>query len=96
MKTLPSYAKTLLLYGANITGNFTEGYNYIEESLKINHASELLQFCKWIDENIGGASIHNIDMLFKAFKYPDNAEAVKFATVLAEKIKSIKLLVSQR
>jgi len=41
MKALPVYAKTLLLQGASITGNFTEGYFFVEESLRVNHADEL-------------------------------------------------------
>jgi hypothetical protein len=90
MKALPVYAKTLLLQGASITGNFTEGYFFVEESLRINHADELQSFCKWIDEKIGGAASGNIDMLFKAYRNPDDMEAVKEANELAKKISAIK------
>lgn len=91
MKNLPIYAKTLLLQGASITGNFTDGYYLIEESLQIKHADELLKFCQWIDKNIGGAASGNIDMLFTAFKNPNDVEAVNKAKELADKISSIRL-----
>lgn len=90
MKVLPVYAKTLLLKGASITGSFTEAYFFVEESLKINHADELRSFCNWIDEEIGGAASGNIDMLFKAYKNPDDMEAVREAYELAKKIFAIK------
>ena len=90
MKKLPIYARTLLLHGASTMGTFTEGFFYVEESIQVNHSLELHDFCKWIDENIGGASINNIDMLFKAFKYPHNLEATTKAKELAEKINAIK------
>lgn len=91
MKILPTYAKTLLLQGASTLGNFTEGYFFIEENLKINHASELFDFCKWVDKNIGGASLYNIDMLFSAFKNPNNAELQKQANDLAALIQKFKI-----
>lgn len=70
MKTLPTYAKPLLLQGASTLGNFTEGYFFVEERLQAKHAALLLEFCKWIDEKVGGASGSNIDMLFSAFRNP--------------------------
>jgi len=90
MKKLPVYAKSLLLHGASTLGNFTDGYSFVEESLQINHANELFKFCKWVDENIGGASAYNIDMLFSAFKNPENQELRQQATVLANRIQSIR------
>jgi hypothetical protein len=92
MKNLPIYAKTLLLQGASTTGTFTEGYFFIEEKIQINHSKTLLDFCKWIDKNIGGASSYNIDMLFSAFKNPTNVELNKQANELAIKIRNIKSL----
>jgi hypothetical protein len=90
MKVLPVYAKTLLLKGASITGNFTEAYFFVEESLKINHADELRSFCNWIDEEIGGAASGNIDMLFKAYKNPDDMEAVRDMESIREAYELIK------
>ena len=92
MKSLPIYAKTLLLQGASITGSFTEGYFFIEEKVQINHSKTLFDFCKWVDKNIGGASAYNIDMLFSAFKNPTNVELNKQANELANKIRTIKSL----
>ena len=66
MKKLPIYAKTLLLQGSSTLGNFTDGYFFIEENIKTNHAKELFKFCNWIDKNVGGASLYNIDMIFSA------------------------------
>ena len=92
MKQLPNYAKSLLLQGASTTGTFTEGYFFVEERLQINHSNELCEFCKWIDQNIGGAASGNIDMLFSAFKNPNNTELQKQASELAAKIRYYKSL----
>jgi hypothetical protein len=92
MKHLPNYAKSLLLQGASTTGTFTEGYFFVEERLQINHSNELFEFCKWIDQNIGGAASGNIDMLFSAFKNPKNTELQKQASELAAKIRYYKSL----
>lgn len=91
MKKLPDYAKSLLLQGASITGNFTEGFYYSEESILINHLKDLLEFCKWIDEHIKGASSKNIDMLFSAYKNPNNVELANQAKELASKIASLRI-----
>lgn len=92
MKQLPIYAKELLLMGATTIGTFTQGYYFVEERIRVNHAKELLAFCQWIDKNIGGAARGNIDMLFMAYKNPDNMELAKAAQSLAEQIRYIKSL----
>jgi hypothetical protein len=92
MKKLPIYAKTLLLQGASITGNFTEGYYFVEERIYAKDAKTLFEFCQWIDQNIGGAASGNIDMLFAAFKNPFNAELANQANELANKIRQFKSL----
>ena len=93
MNKLPIYVKTLLLQGASTTGTFTEGYFFIEENLQIKHATpSLFEFCKWIDKNIGGASSYNIDMLYSAYKNPNDIELNKQANKLASNIRRIKLL----
>lgn len=94
MRTLPEYAKTLLLQGASTLGNFTDGFDYIEERVKATHYGELRNFCKWIDANIGGASRFNIDMLYAAFKNPTDLNLKAQANELASKIKSLKLLIT--
>ena len=80
----------LLLTGAKTTGNFTDGYCYIEESLYISEADELLKFCEWIDENIGGAGINNINKLWLHFKYPENNTFKVIAEEIKEMIQRIK------
>ncbi len=92
MKNLPTYAKALLLQGASTTGNFTEGYFFVEEKIQINHSKDLFDFCKWIDQKIGGAASGNIDWLFSAYKNPKNEELADKAKELANKIAKIKSL----
>lgn len=92
MQKLPNYAKALLLQGASTTGNFSDGFFFVEENIQINHAKELQEFCQWIDSNIGGAASGNIDMLFSTFKNPLNAELVNKANELANKIQYFKSL----
>lgn len=93
MKTLPSYAKALLLHGASDTGSFTEGSFLVEESLHSEHFDECFEFCKWIDEHIGGAGPVNIDWLFQSFSDPSNNELANKAKELSDKIRRIKALV---
>jgi hypothetical protein len=95
MKKLPSYAKSLLLTGASTTGTFSEGYFFIEEQIQVKDANILFEFCKWIDSKIGGAASGNIDMLFSAFKNPNNQELANKANELAETIKYIKSLTNR-
>ena len=90
MAKLPSYAKALLLQGASITGNFTDGYHFIEERLQVRHGADLFRFCKWIDARIGGAASGNIDMLYAAYRNPGNPELAAAAEELAQIIKRIK------
>jgi hypothetical protein len=92
MNKLPNYAKALLLHGAGTLGSFTQGYYFVEEKLYARDAQVLLEFCKWIDANIGGAASGNIDMLFAAFKNPRNAELASQATALANRIQALKSL----
>ena len=92
MKNLSNTSKALLLEGARTTGSFAEGYYYVEEQLYANQATELQQFCNWIDQNIGGAGSANIDMLFKAFKNPNDPQLATEAQDLAKKIQRIKSL----
>jgi len=82
--------KTLLLDGAKITGSFVEGYYYCEEQLYVNEGKELFRFCNYIDNEIGGAGQLNIDMLFQAFKNPQNLDLQKQAIEIKEKIQKIK------
>jgi len=92
MNKLPIYAKELLLMGASTTGKFTDGYYFVEERIKSNHANELFAFCKWIDAYIGGAARGNIDMLFAAYKNPTNIELAYRAAQVAEQIRYFKSL----
>jgi len=91
MKKLPIYAKTLLLQGASTIGNFTEGFYYVEESIKCKDYDILIKFCEWIDGKVGGASSYNIDMLFASFRNPNDEELAKQVTELSQLIKMHKL-----
>lgn len=92
MKTLSIRSKTLLLNGAKICGNFTDGFGVVEESLYSNEAVELREFCEWVDKNVGGAGSVNIDTLFKAFKNPTDKELQLFVKELSDKIKFYRSL----
>lgn len=69
-----------------------ERYNHCVENLYVNETQEIYEFCKWIDKNIGGCSKHNIKMLFRAFKNPNDKIAQTEARLLKEKITKIKKL----
>ena len=71
LKHLSERTAHLLLEGARTSGNFTDGYFYIEGSLYADEANEVYEFCKFIDE-IGGAGPANINIFWLGFKYPNN------------------------
>ena len=89
MKTLSERNKTLLLEGGRVTGSMIGGYHYVEDRLYINESRELLNFCKWIDENVGGCGSANIDMLFQAFKNPKDVSLKLEVAALKKKIDEI-------
>jgi hypothetical protein len=91
MKKLPDYAKSLILLGLSTIGNCTDGLCYVEEQIKVRDWQELKDFCQWVDANIGGCSRYNIDMLFSAFKNPENDDLQRQANELANRIKSLKI-----
>jgi len=90
MRFLSELNTHLILEGAKIEGNFSEGYYYNEEQYYYSEAEELLNFCKWIDENTGDASRYNIQMLWKAFKNPNDKKLQSQVEKLKLKIKEIK------
>lgn len=90
MTKLPPYAKALLLLGASTTGNFTDGYRFVEENLYSRHAEVLHRFCQWIDARIGGAGSGNIDMLYAAFTHPEDTALAAQAETLAQRIAEIR------
>ena len=96
MKKLPNYAKSLLIHGSSVTGNFTEGYYFVEERLYTKDAKELQLFCQWIDNHIGGASLYNIDMLFSAYTNPTNVELQNEARELSDKIKRLRSTITRK
>jgi len=90
MKKLGTRNVTLLLMGAKMTGTFEEAYSYIEESLYVNEADTIFEFCLWLDVEIGGAGANNIERLFEAFINPDNKEAVEFSLEVKKKIAEMR------
>lgn len=89
MKTLPSLAAFLLCDGAKTTGSFTEGYEYNWENFYIHEVEEIKEFAEWIDKEVGGASIHNIYWLFRAYKHPNNEKLKAKVLELKTTIKDI-------
>lgn len=85
----------LLLEGARLGGSMEEGFFYVEERIYLGESRELLDFCQWVDKNIGGCSEGNIDMLFKAFKNPTDKKAQKLAEDLRDRIKEINNLMKR-
>ncbi|MFW9948526.1 MAG: hypothetical protein ACFFKA_00195 [Candidatus Thorarchaeota archaeon] len=90
MKQLGKRNITLLSMGAKMMGKFIEAYYYIEEELYVNEADTIYRFCEWIDNEIGGASSHNMEQLFKAFINPNDEKAMEFAMDIKAKIARIK------
>lgn len=80
----------LLCFGAKQTGSFLGAYCYVEESLYINEAEELYKFCEFIDNEVGGASMNNIVILFRAYKNPTDPTLKNFVEGLKADIKEIK------
>ena len=90
MKELGIRNATLLTEGAKVVGTYTEAYFYVEESLYVDEAETIENFCEYIDVEIGGASYVNIERLFEAFINPKNKEAVAFAMKTKKKIAEIR------
>lgn len=87
MKKLNERTKALLMQG--IGANMVESFEFCQESLYVNEAREIYEFCKWVDENVGGCSRYNIDRLFEAWKKPTE-ENMQFVEELRLKIKQIR------
>jgi hypothetical protein len=92
MKKLGIRNVTLLSEGAKTMGSFKEAFCYIEESLYIHEADTIRQFCDWVDDEIGGGSSRNLEILFQAFINPNDKEKVAKANEIKEKIAKIKKL----
>jgi hypothetical protein len=88
-KDLSERNAILLCDGAHSTGSFVDGYYYKEERFYINEAVELFAFCKWIDNEVGGASEHNIKILYRCWKHPEDPTCQKFVAGLKAKIAEI-------
>ena len=86
---LTERTKILILEGANITGSMFEGYHYAWERLYADEIDGIEEFCKWIDENVGGCSEYNIDRLYDCWKNPSESNTL-FVDTLREKISRFK------
>lgn len=93
MKILSERNSALLIMGLKAMGTMAEAYFYVEEELYCDEAEELANFCEWVDEKVGGCSSHNIDMLFLAYKNPDNAELIHFVENLKTEIARIREMI---
>jgi hypothetical protein len=90
MNKLSERNKLLLLQGSKQSGTMVGGFSYVEEQLYCDEAHELLEFCKWVDKEIGGVGSANIDILFRAFKYPENKQYQTEALVVKNRIAEIR------
>lgn len=84
---------TLIIEGAKQEGNFKEAYRPMEEAFYTNEIDEVIDFCEWIDKNVGGASYTNIETLYKAYKNPSSKHLANYVAELKEKISQIRQLV---
>ena len=82
----------LLLRGAKVTGSFVEGFHYVCEDLYTDEVEDACGFCEWIDKEIGGAGKANINMLYRAYKNPDNKSLQKIAQETKERISRLRSL----
>lgn len=90
MKKLGIRTVTLLCQGLKETGTFTDGYFYIEESLYINEADIIYTFCEWADKNVGGGAERNVEILYGAFRFPENKKKVAAAQKVVNTIAAIR------
>jgi len=79
----------LLCFGVKQTGSFLEAYRYVEESLYMHEAEELHKFCEYLDNEVGGASMHNIVILFRAYKNPNDPTLKAFVQGIKDQIQEI-------
>lgn len=96
IKDLSEANARLLCFGAKQTGSFLEAYRYVEESLYIDEAPELYKFCEYLDNEVGGASMHNITLhpqlpviLYRAYKNPTDPTLMRFVADLKAEIQEI-------
>jgi hypothetical protein len=89
IKDLSEANARLLCFGAKQTGSFLEAYGYVEESLYIDEAPELYKFCEYLDNEVGGASMHNIVILYRAYKNPTDPTLKAFVQGIKDQINEI-------
>jgi len=90
MKKLGIRTITLLSQGLKMTGTFEEAYYYIEENLYVDEADIIFAFCEWADKNVGGGSERNMEILYGAFRFPDNKKKVDEAQEIINLIAKIR------
>jgi hypothetical protein len=95
MKKLGERNVLLISQGVKVTGSFEEGYFYSEESFYVNEADDIFEFCLWVDKEIGGGSSHNMELLFKAFKNPEDKKAVDAAMSIKHQISRIRSITNR-
>ena len=78
-----------ILNGMKMTGSATDSYFYIEENLYIDEAETIYNFCKWIDNEIGGCGPINIQDLWYAFNHPQEQFSKNVAKHWKEKMEKI-------
>jgi hypothetical protein len=90
MNNLSEHAKQLMLYGARNCGTFVEGYFLMEDEFYVDEGKDMFEFAKFIDTKTGGAGPRNIDMMYQAFKNPNDKKLQEQVQELADKISRIR------
>ena len=78
-----------LLNGMKMTGSAVDAANMFQESFYINEAPLLFDFCKWIDNEIGGCGPINIQDLWYAFNHPQEQFSKNVAKHWKEEMEKI-------
>lgn len=78
----------LLCQGARATGTFSEGVEIKLEEFDLDQYDEAKSFAKHIDANIGGASRHNIEIIYSNWKNPKiHGEAIRQIKATIQRLK---------
>ena len=94
-KNLSKRNAIFLTMGAHDTGSFVKGFSLVEERLYYHEAVDLLKFCEWIDNEVGGASEHNIKILYRCWKNPNDPVCQAFVAGLKSQIAEINELIGK-
>jgi len=81
-----------LLNGMKTYGNAQDAANSVQESFYINEAQLIFDFCKWIDNEIGGCGPINIQELWAAFHNQSDEQSWRLINYWKTKLAKYKNL----